>query len=101
VYLWTYATYHMLKHFLDNNRWTFKDGKYVCNLLFHGETYVICPGNVNHWHLEVEQYLKHIAYTSEPGIDWWYEPVAIRHRGITRGMIFKVDEWLYTKVFKY
>ena len=100
VYLWGPAAYHMLKHFLDAKRWTFEDGKHACRLLFHGDVYVICPGDVQKWHQEVEQFFKQHAYTSELGIDWWYEPVAIRHRGITRGMIFKVDEWLYEKVLK-
>ena len=49
--------------------------------------------------MHVEKLFKEKAYTSELGIDWWYEPVAKRHKGITRGMIFKVDKWLYNKIF--
>ena len=92
--------FNMLAHFKDIDRWTFEDGKYVCRLLFHGDAYVICPGDVNYWHNDVEHFFKQKAYTSEIGIDWWYEPVAIRHRGITRGMIFKVDEWLFNQSLK-
>lgn len=87
----------MLKHFKEKERWTFKDGKYECKLLFHGQDYVVTPGRVSTWHEEVERYFKQHAYTSELGIDWWYEPVAIRFDGITRGMIFTVDAWLYDK----
>ena len=88
----------MLKHFLDKDRWSYEDGKYICKLLFHGDAYVFCPGNVRYWHDDVERFFKQIAYTSELGIDWWYKPVAIRSGGVTRGMILKVDEWLYKKL---
>lgn len=97
VYMLWHGVSIMLAYFKDSNRWTFEDGKYACRLLFHGDFYVICPGDVQKWHNEVEHFFKQHAYTSELGIDWWYEPVAIRHRGITRGMIFKVDEWVYKK----
>lgn len=89
----------MIEYIIDRDRWTFENGKYVCKLLFHGDVYVICPGNVNYWHIEVERFFKQKAYTSEIGIDWWYEPVSKRHKGITRGMIFKLDKWLYEKIF--
>lgn len=89
----------MIAYFKDKKRWTHHDGKHVCSLLFHGDTYAVSPGDVKTWHRDVEKYLKHHAYTSELGIDWWYKPVARRHRGVTRGMIFKVDDWLYNKIF--
>lgn len=91
--------YHMIKHFKDKDRWSYEDGKYVCKLLYHGKHFVVTPGNVKTWHKDVEKLFKEKAYTSELGIDWWYEPVAKRHKGITRGMIFKVDKWLYNKIF--
>lgn len=99
VYLVLYSFSIMIAHFKDKNRWSFRDERHVCTLLFHGDTYAVSPGNVKTWHKEVEEYLKQRAYTSELGIDWWYEPVANRHRGVTRGMIFKLDEWLYNKIF--
>ena len=89
----------MIRHFLDKDRWSYQDGKHACTLLFHGDTYVVCPGDVKNWHKAVEEYLKHCAYTSELGIDWWYEPVAKRHKGVTRGIIFKLDTWLWEKIF--
>lgn len=98
MYMPYQVLFTMIAFFRDKDRWAFEDGKHVCNLLFHGDTYVVCPGDVKKWHRDVEKYMKHHAYTSELGIDWWYEPVAIRHKGITRGMIFKVDEWLYKKL---
>lgn len=88
----------MIDYFKDKDRWTYHDGKYICSLLFHGNTYVVSPGDVKNWHKNVEKYLKHCAYTSELGIDWWYQSVAVRHKGVTRGMIFKLDEWLYKKI---
>ena len=89
----------MIRHFLDKDRWSYQGEKHVCTLLFHGDTYVVCPGDVKNWHKAVEEYLKQRAYTSEVGIDWWYETVAKRHRGVTRGMIFKLDTWLWEKIF--
>lgn len=90
----------MLQQFRDKDRWTYEDGKHVCKLLYHGMDYVVTPGDVKKWHKDVEKYLKQHAYTSEMGIDWWYEPIASRHKGITRGMIFKMDEWLYKKTLE-
>jgi hypothetical protein len=72
----------------------------VCRLLYHGKDFVVTPGNIHFWHKNVERFFKKKAYTSELGIDWWYEPVATRHRGITRGMVFKVDTWLYDQTLK-
>ena len=89
----------MIKHFRNKDRWSYEDGKYVCKLVYHGKDFVVTPGRVETWHKEVEVFLKEKAYTSELGIDWWYESVAIRFDGITRGMIFKVDKWLYEKIF--
>lgn len=90
----------MIKQFRNKDRWSCEDGKYVCRLLYHGDTYAVAPGNVKNWHKDIEKYFKCHAYTSELGIDWWYEPVASRHNGVTRGMIFKLDKWLYEKTLK-
>lgn len=89
----------MIKQFRDKDRWSYEDEKYVCRLLYQGTDFVVAPGDVKMWFKDVEKYFKQCAYTSELGIDWWYEPVAKRHKGITRGMIFKVDKWLYNKIF--
>ena len=89
----------MIKQFIDKDKWSYEDGKHVCRILYHGTDFVVTPGDINTWHNEVEAYLKKKAYTSEMGIDWWYESVAIRFDGITRGMIFKVDKWLYERIF--
>ena len=89
----------MIRQFLDKDRWSYEDGKHVCRLVYYGKDYVITPGRVDEWHKEVESFFKKKAYTSEVGIDWWYESVAIRFDGITRGMVFKVDDWLYKKIF--
>ena len=94
-----FNVYHMIKQFLDKDKWSFENGKHVCRVLYHGENYVVTPGRVETWHKEVESFMKKKAYTSEVDIDWWYEPVAIRFDGITRGMIFKVDKWLYERIF--
>ena len=89
----------MLSDFTDKERWAFIDGRYVCRLLYHGMDYVVLPGDIQTWHTTVETFFKQHAYTSELNLDWWYESVSIRHRGVTRGMIFKVDKWLYDKIF--
>ena len=90
----------MLNDFRDLDRWSFQNGRHVCRLLFHGEHYAVCPGRVSAWHRDVERFFKHHAYTSEVDIDWNYEHVAVRHNGITRGMIFQVDDWLFQKCLK-
>jgi len=52
--------------------------------------------------VQMERYLKQIAYTSEKGIDWWCEQVAERVGDrIFRGIILKMDDWLYNKLIKY
>ena len=49
--------------------------------------------------VQMERYLKQIAYTSERGIDWWCEQVAERAGDrIFRGVIFKIDDWLFMKM---
>lgn len=89
----------MISLFQDKDRWSYEDGKHVCKILFHGMDYVVTPGNIHTWHKEIEKFLKKKAYTSELGIDWWYDHVSKRHKGITRGMIIKLDKWLYEKIF--
>ena len=98
VYLVFRSSTRMIAYFKDKERWSIHNGKHVCTLLFHGDTYAVSPGDVKYWQSDVEKYLKHHAYTSELGIDWWYKPVAVRHNGITRGMIFELDHWLYKKI---
>lgn len=90
----------MIKQFRDKDKWSFEYGKYVCRILYHGTDFVVAPGDVKMWYKDVERFFKKKAYTSELGIDWWYEPVAKRHEGITRGMIFTVDKWLYDQSLK-
>lgn len=94
-----FNVYHMIRHFQDKDRWSYEDGKHTCKVLFHGTDYVVTPGDPKIWHKEVEAFLKKRAYTSELNIDWWYSHVAKRHRGITRGIVFKLDDWLYEKIF--
>ena len=52
--------------------------------------------------VQMERFLKQIAYTSEKGIDWWCTQVAERvGNKVIRGIIFKLDPWLYEKLMSY
>ena len=68
------------------------DGKGIC--IFPGDPYLM--------EVQMERFLKQIAYTSERGIDFWIEHVAERVGDrIYRGVIFKLDDWLYKKLISY
>ena len=57
------------------------------------------PGDPILMEVQMERYLKQIAYTSERGIDFWIEQVAERVGDrIYRGVIFRVDDWLFKKL---
>ncbi len=57
------------------------------------------PGDPILMEVQMERYLKQVAYTSERGIDFWIEQVAERVGDrIYRGIIFRVDDWLFKKL---
>lgn len=67
--------------------------------MYSGEGICIFPGDPYLIEVKMERYLKQIAYTSERGIDWWCEQVAERVGDrIFRGVIFKIDDWLFMKM---
>lgn len=71
-------------------------------LIFEGEGYCIFPGDPYLMEVQFERFLKQIAYTSERGIDFWIEHVAERVGDrIIRGIIFRMDEWLYKKMISF
>tara|TARA_Y100000992_G_scaffold274251_1_gene216982 strand:+ start:268 stop:495 length:228 start_codon:yes stop_codon:yes gene_type:complete len=74
----------------------------VKELIYEGEGYCVFPGDPYLMEVQMERFLKQIAYTSERGIDWWCEQVAERVGDrVIRGIIFKMDDWLYQKMISY
>jgi hypothetical protein len=70
--------------------------------VYEGEGICIFPGDPFLMEVQMERYLKQIAFTSERGIDWWCEQVVERvGDSIYRGIIFKIDDWLYKKMMTY
>ena len=70
--------------------------------MYEGEGICIFPGDPYLMEVQMERFLKQIAYTSERGIDFWIEQVAERVGDrIYRGVIFKLDDWLYQKMISY
>ena len=68
-------------------------------LIYEGEGYCVFPGDPYLMEVQMERFLKQIAYTSEKGIDYWIEQVAERVGDrVIRGIIFKMDDWLYQKM---
>jgi len=64
-----------------------------------GDPYSLFPGDPYLIEVQFERYLKQIAYTSERDIDWTCEQVAERvGNKIFRGLIFRLDNWLYKKL---
>ena len=88
----------MIQYLLQEDLWTFEDERHVFRLVFYGSGYVVCPGDANTWHLNIERYFKTIAYTSECNIDWDYTYIISRGPPIERGIEVRVDPWLYKKL---
>ena len=91
---------------MDNSvnltKWSIRNGKWVKELIYEGEGYCVFPGDPYLMEVQMERFLKQIAYTSERGIDWWCEQVAERVGDrVIRGIIFKMDDWLYQKMISY
>ena len=71
-------------------------------MTYSGETYVVFPGDPYKMVDDLERFLKQIAYTSEKDIDWSARQVAERIGDrIIRGVIFKMDDWLYKQMVKF
>ena len=86
----------------NSTSWSRKNGTWVKELIYEGDGICIFPGDPYLMEVQMERYLKQIAYTSEKGIDWWCEQVAERVGDrIFRGIILKMDDWLYNKLIKY
>ena len=70
--------------------------------MYEGRGLCIFPGDTFLMEVQMERFLKQIAYTSERGIDYWIEQVAERvGNRIFRGIIFKMDDWLYKKMMSF
>ena len=70
--------------------------------MYEGKGLCCFPGDPYLMEVQMERFLKQIAYTSERGIDFWIEQVAERVGDrIYRGIIFKLDPWLYRKMMSY
>ena len=77
-------------------------GQWVKQLIYEGDGICVFPGDPILMEVQMERYLKQVAYTSEKGIDWWCEQVAERVGDrIYRGIIFKMDTWLYEKLISF
>ena len=86
----------------NSTKWSIKNGTWTKQLVYEGDGICIFPGDPYLMEVQMERYLKQIAYTSEKGIDWWCEQVAERVGDrIFRGIILKMDDWLYNKLIKY
>jgi len=71
-------------------------------LIYEGNGYCVFPGDPYLMEVQMERFLKQIAYTSEKNIDWWCEQIAERvGERVIRGIIFKVDDWLYKKMMSF
>ena len=82
--------------------WRQEAGRWVREIVYEGDSYVFFPGNPNTLPDEVEKLLKEIAYTSERGVDWEATQVAERvGTRVIRGVLFKLDHWLYLKLINY
>lgn len=82
--------------------WSIRNEKWVKELIYEGEGLCIFPGDPYLFEVQMERFLKQIAYTSERGIDYWIEQVAERVGSrIYRGVIFKLDDWLYKKLISF
>ena len=85
-----------------NQMWRQEGDRWVREIVYEGDFYVFFPGNPNTLPDKVEKMLKEIAYTSERGIDWEATQVAERvGTKVIRGVIFKLDNWLYLKLINY
>ncbi len=83
-------------------KWSINRGRWTKEFVYSGKGICIFPGDPYLMEVQMERYLKQIAYTSEKGIDWWCEQVAERVGDrIFRGIILKMDDWLYNKLIKY
>jgi hypothetical protein len=79
--------------------WRKKNERWTKQIVYEGDGICIFPGDPYLMEVQLERYLKQIAYTSERGIDFWIEQVAERVGDrIFRGVIFKLDPWLYDKM---
>lgn len=82
--------------------WSIRNEKWVKELIYEGDAYCIFPGDPYLMEVQMERFLKQIAYTSERGIDFWIEQVAERVGDrIYRGVIFELDDWLYKKLISF
>lgn len=90
----------MLNAFLSQEGWTFDGARWRKDLLYHGDTYCICPGRPQRWDKVLNAFFKRNVFTSEQNIDWWSEHVIIRGNGVTRGAIYTVDPWLFERCIK-
>ncbi len=90
----------MLKALLRRDGWIFDGTRWRKDLIFHGDTYCICPGIPKHWDSLLNVFLKGQAYTSEQNIDWWSEHIISRQKGITRGAIYTFDPWIFERCIK-
>jgi hypothetical protein len=88
---------------LENSMsWSIRNGKWQKQIVYEGDGLCIFPGDPYLMEVQMERFLKQLAYTSEKGIDWWCEQVAERVGDrIFRGIILKMDDWLYNKLIKY
>ena len=82
--------------------WSIKNDKWVKELIYEGDGICVFPGDPILMEVQMERFLKQIAYTSERGIDFWIEQVAERVGDrIYRGIIFKLDNWIFQKMMSY
>ena len=87
---------------MNSTKWSIKNGTWVKELIYEGEFYCVFPGDPWLMEVQMERFLKQIAYTSEKGIDWWCTQVAERvGNKVIRGIIFKMEDWLYKKLMLY
>ena len=87
----------MMRAFLQREGWFFDGEHWRKDLVYHGDVFAVCPGIPNRWDHHIETYLKKIAYTSEKGIDWWSQHVAVIGKGVSRGAIYTMDPWLFER----
>ena len=82
--------------------WSIKSEKWTKQIVYEGKGLCFFPGDPYLMEVQMERFLKQIAYTSERGIDFWIEQVAERVGDrIYRGIIFKLDDWLYKKMMSF
>lgn len=90
----------MLKALLHKDGWVFDGARWSKKLIYHGDTYCICPGRPNQWDSKLNAFFKNKAYTSEKNLDWWSKHIISRDKGVTRGAIYTIDSWLFERCIK-